>query len=397
MGVSPRAKSEAVSAACLSCGASGMEAFYEAENVPAQTCVLLDSAEESLGFPVASVLLAFCSTCGFIQNIRFQASLIDYSKPTEESQAFSPTFKDFADSLADRLVDRHDLVGKTVLEVGCGKGDFLTLLAARGIGRGLGIDPGYLPERQVTTDGEIEFRREWYHAGSTGLTGDLVLTRHLLEHVPNVAEFFGWLHMSARQTPGSVVFTEVPDTARVLREGAFWDVYHEHCSYFTLGSLARSLRQAGLPVSRLETGYDDQYLLATSELAGKDIVFEEEESAGEIGEMARAFGRTAATTISQWRSRIEEVALDGGSVGVWGGGSKAAAFLAAVPAEDVTVVDINPHKQGKWLPGSGALVEDPSVLAERTPQLVIPMNPIYVDEIRHDLHEMGLDPEIEAL
>ena len=89
---------------------------------------------------VGDLLLGFCERCGFIQNVRFEPRLVDYSKPTEESQAFSSRFQLFAEDLADQLVAEHDLRGKTVLEVGCGKGDFLALLAERGIARGVGID-----------------------------------------------------------------------------------------------------------------------------------------------------------------------------------------------------------------------------------------------------------------
>lgn len=396
-GLGGDAVAEARENTCLACGASGMEAFYQVAGVPAQTCVLLDSESEAADYPTGDILLAFCGSCGFIQNVRFDPNIVDYSKPTEESQAFSPRFTEFASDLADDLVERHHLVGRAVLEVGCGKGDFLQLLLDRGIGSGLGVDPGYLPNRDLEEDPRVHYRREWYDAESTHLTGDLILTRHLMEHVPNVSEFFGWLVSSAEHTDSAVLFTEVPDTARVLKEGAFWDVYHEHCSYFTIGSLARALRNVGLSVERLQYGYDNQYLLATATFSAGTDVFEIEESPEELADLAGQFAATASSAIVSWRKTIEEVMDSGRSVAVWGGGSKAAAFLTAMGRDDLTVVDINPHKQGKWLPGSGVMVEDPGVLQASDPDLVIPMNPIYVEEIREDLTELGLTPRIRPL
>ena len=54
---------------------------------------------------------------------------------------------------------------------------------------------------------------------------------------------------------------ELPDVRRVLDEVAFWDVYYEHCSYFSAGSLARLFRATGFEVLDLALDYDDQYLL----------------------------------------------------------------------------------------------------------------------------------------
>lgn len=387
---------EAREARCLACGREELVAFYEVNGVPAQTCVLLDERAEARDYPMGSILLAYCEGCGFIQNVRFSPDSVDYSKPTEESQAFSGRFNEFAESLADDLVERLDLAGRSVLEIGCGKGDFLRLLVERGVGPALGIDPGFLPNRDEFGP-DVEFRKDWYGAGDTNLTADFIATRHLMEHVPNVAEFFGWLVESAKGTGGAVVFTEVPDTARVLREGAFWDVYHEHCSYFTPGSLARAIRHAGMSVTRLGYGFDGQYLLAESTPGQGGGLFAEEESPEEVGKMVESFAAEAETAIRRWQDVIAEARSSGESVAIWGGGSKAVAFLASLGVQDVTVVDINPHKQGKWLPGIGVEVSAPQLLEEIRPGLVIAMNPIYTGEIRRDLDDMGLSPVMTAL
>jgi SAM-dependent methyltransferase len=382
---------------CRACDRPGPEVFYEVESIPSQTCVLLDSASAAASYPTGSIELAFCRNCGFIQNNVFDPNVVDYSQPTEESQAFSPEFQRFAGDLASRLVERHGLEGRRVLEVGCGKGDFLLLLAERGIAEGIGIDPGYLPNREV--DGaRLEFIKDWYGPDLRHLTADLVVSRHLLEHIPNVAEFTGWLTSSAAATPDAGLFTEVPDVRRVLREGAFWDVYYEHCSYFTLGSLGRMLRRQGLSLERLETGFGGQYLLADAIPGAMAEPHPAEESVAELGADVAVFRAHAEAQVKAWHDRIEDLQRRGEQVAVWGGGSKAVAFLAAVGAiSAITVVDVNPHKQGRFLPGSAAEVEPPGVLTDRKPSLVIPMNPIYEDEIRNDIAAMGLDPAVISL
>src|SRR3546814_5259486 len=89
------------------------------------------------------------------------------------------------------------------------------------------------------------------------------------EHIPDTGRF---IHMISKAVDGrdrTVVFFQVPNATRILDEGAFWDVYYEHCSYFSASALERLFRAAGFAVLDLWTGYDDQYLRSeehTSEL-----------------------------------------------------------------------------------------------------------------------------------
>lgn len=399
--VDRQAIEEARAARCAVCGAEGLDAFYGVDGVPTQSCVLLDSESEAAAYPAGDLLLALCRQCGFIQNVRFESAIVDYSKPTEESQAFSGRFQAFAGDLATRLVERHGLVGGSVLEVGCGKGDFMRLLSDRGVSSGVGIDPGFLPGRVDGDSGEIRFVRDWYDERHVELTADLVLTRHLLEHVPNVGEFLSWLVVSTQRTPGAPLFTEVPDVARVLDEGAFWDVYYEHCAYFTLGSLGRALRHAGLRVDELELAFDDQYILASAVPAPGAEPHPAEEPVSAIVPKVDSFAQVAARSRAAWLARVKDVIDGGGRVCIWGGGSKAVAFLTTLGltdhADQLLVVDINTHKQGKWLPGTQTPVSPPARLATEPPHLVIPMNSVYVDEIRADLERMGLSPIVEPV
>jgi hypothetical protein len=58
------------------------------------------------------------------------------------------------------------------------------------------------------------------------------------------------------------------------------------------------------------------------------------------------------------------------------------------------VVDINPHKQGAFMPGTGQQVVGPESLVEFQPDTVILMNPVYRDEVSRQLVSLGLAPEL---
>lgn len=382
---------------CPACAGARLEEIYRLEPIPVQSCVLLDSADEARAFPRAPLALVFCDTCGFVFNPLFRPELVDYASTTEESQHFSGTFNRFARTLVEDIARTHDLGGKRTLEIGCGKGDFLLALAQRTGTKGLGIDPGFLPDRLPVADTvKIAFQREYFDPERITETPDFVICRHTLEHVPAVGDFIRDVARVAGGRAG--LFFETPDARRVLAEGAFWDIYYEHCSYFTLGSHARLFRAAGLHVTRLWLGYDDQYILQHAE-PGDGAALPEEDDLEAVRALAAGFPGRVAERRAQWKGFVRERHQAGRRVALWGGGSKAVAFLTtnALGDEVAQVIDINPFKQGKFLPGTGHRVDAPESLRDTPPDTVIVMNPIYLDEIRADLATLGLHPELVAV
>jgi threonine dehydrogenase-like Zn-dependent dehydrogenase len=98
---------------------------------------------------------------------------------------------------------------------------------------------------------------------------------------------------------------------------------------------------------------------------------------------------------------VEERRARGGRVAVWGSGSKGVSFLGAIgagAAEAVScVVDINPHRQGRFMVGTGHPIVAPAALREAAPATVVVMNPIYRREVADLLGGLGLEPELLAL
>jgi len=353
-----------------------------------------------MDWPVGDLRLVFCTACGFIQNELFDPDLIDYTQPYEESQAFSATFSRFATNLAERLVNSYGIRRMDVFEIGCGKGDFLKLICESGDNRGLGIDPAFT-EGRLETSADVGVLKEFFSEHNSHLTGDLITCIHTLEHIQPVADFMHLIRQSAEQRSGSIVFIEVPDTMRILSEGAFWDIYYEHCSYFTLGSLGRLMQNAGFSLFSLETGFDGQYLLAEATLseAGPMVASRQQADLEQAAAQVRAFAAASRASIRGWEQRLGEAESAGERVVVWAASSKAVSFLTTLKAGRTIshVVDINPYKHGRFMPGTGQEIVAPEALRDLRPDLVIVMNPIYLDEIRADLARLGLAPEVAAV
>jgi SAM-dependent methyltransferase len=383
---------------CPSCGAAGLEAFYEVPKVPVNSCINVDTRDEALAYPRGHLRLAACPSCGFVCNTRFDRKL-EYSSRYEETQAFSGTFNAFAKRLVQDLVSRHGIRGKTVLEIGCGKGEFLVQLCEVGDNKGIGIDPGYRPER-TQTDAKIEFIRDFYTEEYHDLQADVIVCRHTLEHIEKPQELIRAVRRNIGDRKDVVVFFEVPDVLRVLQEGAFWDLYHEHCSYFTAGSMARLFRAEGFEVTEVEMAYADQYILLMARPADgpTQATFPIEHDLETTLEAVRAFPQTCGRQLAGFRESIRAAAKRGEKTVLWGSGSKGVSFLTTL-GDDVPiecVVDINPHRQGRFMPGSGHPIVAPEALTGVRPEHVVVMNPIYVQEIGRDLARLSLTPRLRA-
>lgn len=393
-----------MNATCVACDAPALQQFHAVDGVPVNSCLLVADEVSARSFPRGDLRLAWCTECGFITNTAFDPARSRYSSDYEETQGFSPRFREFIADLSRDWVDRFSLRGGHVVEIGCGKGEFLVELLRAGVATGVGIDPGVHPER---VPDDVSDRVRWvpgfFPHDLPELVADAVVCRHTLEHIGPVRHFLQEVRAAIGDRRGTAVLFELPGTQHVLDQAWFWDTYYEHCSYFTAGSLARLMRRTGFEVLDVRDAYDGQYLLVEAmpsdvPAPGRPLPVEDDLDA--IARGAEHFARSYGVVVERWRGRVREVAQNGGRVVIWGSGSKGVAFLAALgdDAQHVTAaVDINPFKHGRWMAGTGHRIVAPKELVDLRPTLVVAMNSTYLAEIGDDLADLGLSPVLEGL
>jgi len=387
---------------CPCCGSKQIETFYSAPNVPTNSCILFETEESARACPTGDVTLGFCGACGFIYNADFEPEKTEYSGRYEETQGFSPTFSKFHTALAQRLIDEHGLKEKRVLEIGCGKGEFLLLLAQLGGNIGIGVDPGANPERIIGVDGadKVTLLPEYYTEAHGQQAADFIVCKMTLEHIPAVSKFLTIVRRSLEDQPDTTVFFQIPESRRILETCAFEDIYYEHCSYFSPGSLARVFEQSGFEVLKIGIEYGDQYLtIEAKPTKAAPPAITSHDDLSVLTDLVASFPDRMRAHQAKWRSLVMDAKSAGKSVLLWGSGSKAVSFLTSLDVGDAVqfVTDINPNRQNHYMPITGQRIVDPAELAELKPDIVIIMNEMYETEITADLNAMDLYPEIHCL
>lgn len=388
---------------CPACFANGMQVFYESANVPVHSVLLMRTREEALSYPKGTIRLGFCNSCGFISNTSFDASLHEYSSQYEETQSYSATFNEFHASLAQRLINTYNLHGKIIIEIGCGKGEFVMMLCEMGNNRGVGVDPAYVPERNSSpAKDRVTFINDLYSENYTYLNGDFFVCKMTLEHIHSVNEFVGMIRRSIGTRKDAVVFFQIPNVAYVLRDVAFWDIYYEHCSYFSAGSVARLLRRCGFDILSLSTEYNDQYLTIEARPSNGNAlpILAAENDLPALRSLLHHFSIEYSKRLGVWRDMMRTTIDSGKKAAIWGAGSKGVSFLTKLNVTFETMpfaIDVNPYKHGTFMPGTGQQIVAPEFLKEYQPDTIIIMNPIYKDEIRETLNTLGVRSELVTM
>ena len=385
--------------ACPNCRGTELEDFFTIPNAPTQSLVTIKDRDEALAIPRKDIVLTFCNSCGFIFNSEFDTTIDYYTQGYEDQQGFSPTFVKFITGVTEKVIDRYDIRGKNVIEIGCGKGDFIRLISKLGSNSGIGIDPAYVPGRGDEVE-NVRFIKEFYSEKHGDLEADCITCRHTLEHIHDTCGFMETIRKSIK-TSDPVLFFEVPCIVRILEIQAFWDIFYEHCTYLSPGSLARLFRLNGFEVLDMYLEYDSQYLFIEAKAAegAPEKVHPLEESIEELKAKTRTFVEKINVQLAEWRERLTRFKAEGKKVVVWGGGSKSVGFLTQFADLDAIahVCDINPHMQGNYIPGIGKQYVGPDFLTEFKPDVVIVMNSVYMNEITEDLASRGLHPEMLGL
>jgi len=364
-------------AACPVCSSLTPEVFLRRGGVPVHQNLIFDDPASAVATPRGDLAFACCQDCGFVFNQAFSPALLSYGPSYDNSQMHSPAFREHVRALADHLLRDRGLRGARILEVGCGRGDFLELLAgAPDTGNlGLGFDPSHAGP-DTSADGRIRYFRRYFTPREQHVRADAAVCRHVIEHVPDPLELALALREGLSSSERPRVFLETPCVEWILRNCVFWDFFYEHCSLFSERSMEALLRRAGFAVTQTRHVFGGQYLWTEAELSGYSPYAPD---GGRTLRLAREYAGREDAALRSWEGRLAGL-REAGKVALWGAGAKGAAFANLLdPACELIecVVDLNPNKQGRFLPGTGHPIVGFRELGERGVPNAVLMNPNY--------------------
>jgi len=302
--------------------------------------------------------------------------------------SYSDSWVRHAERYVETVTERFGLgPSSLVMEAASNDGYLLQHVVARGVGA-LGIEPArnvadVARERGIPTVsvflGEQTARAIVDEHG----TADVVAANNVLAHVPDLHDFVAGLGVLLG--PDGVLTIEFPHLLRLIEENQFDTIYHEHFSYFSLGTASRALARHGLEVfdvEELRTHGGSLRIYARHESSrGKPV-------GGAVGELlAReaaagldtlAYYDDFAARVHETKRALLEFLIDarraGRTVVGYGAPGKGNTLLnycgIRTDLLDYTV-DRSPHKQGLFLPGTRIPIHHPDRIAETRPDLVL--------------------------
>jgi len=385
---------------CLVCAGTDLLPVLTLPGVPVLCHGLAADRETALSVPRGDVELVACRGCGHLFNRAFDPTLVGYEGSYDNSLHFSGRYRRYAAATARRLVRRYRLEGRHIVEIGCGRGDFLRMLCERGGNRGTGYDPSAPADATDNAgSGAVTIIGDIYRAGAAW-GADFVCCRHVLEHLLDPVAILRAVREDLGPAGGATFF-EVPDAALLLDQLSVWDVIYEHLSYFSRSSLLTAFARAGLSVRDIRSAFGGQFLWVEA-VSGADATRPSRRGPSRAQRAsATSLAERANRLLTHWQDRIAHYRRDGARLVLWGAGSKGVMFLNLLRLEasdDLPyVVDINPRKLGHHVTGTGQRIIAPADLRQYRPDVVLVMNPEYRDEISRTLLEHEVPARIDLV
>jgi SAM-dependent methyltransferase len=385
---------------CRSCGSSKLVPFLDLGDMP-----VINNLPQSLEAkePKYQLGTAFCPACNLVQ----------LTTEVDENEIFNedyPYFSSFAESLlvhskkhVDGLLEWRKLSDKSlVVELASNDGYLLQYFQQAGVPV-LGIDPSPGPAKAAIAKGiptRIEFFTQAYAQKlvEEGIQADVIIANNVMAHIPDLNGFMGG--MATLIKDDGVITVENPYLRDMVEKVQFDTVYHEHYFYHCVTGVNNLAKRHGLTLFRV-TYHPDmhggtlRYHLSKTAPVERSVVeyLEEERRIGMTSpEYFLSYGQRVQAVCNDLRKMLSDLKSKGKRVVAYGAAAKGAILLnSAKIGPDLVeyVIDKNPAKQNRYMPGVQIPIVGPEKLQESQPDYMLILIWNFKDEVMRQQAEFA--------
>jgi 2-polyprenyl-3-methyl-5-hydroxy-6-metoxy-1,4-benzoquinol methylase len=304
-----------------------------------------------------------CSKCGLVQ---LNNEPVSYYKEVIRASAFSADMRTFRLKQFKEFIEQYSLQNKKIIEMGCGKGEYLQLMKEVGADV-YGIE--FLDESvEFCRVQGLQVYKEYIDCPDISIPSapfDAFFIMNFFEHIPDLNTAL--VGMSNNLSDDGVGIIEVPNFDMMLRNKMFSEFIGDHLFYFTKGTLASTLNINGFEVVECKEVWHDYIISAVVKKKKKTDL-------SNFHKQQKKIEKEICQYLTNYRPK---------QVAVWGAGHQAFAVLSLskLGGRIKYVVDDAPFKQGKYTPATHIPIVSADALLSNAPEAIIVMAGSYSEEI----------------
>ena len=364
---------------CIVCGEElTNEPLITFENMPssAQNIPTIDEIENDKGI---TLNLHHCIKCGLIQ---FDCEPVDYFRDVIRSGGYSTTMTELRRKQYSYLIDKYHLEGKKFLEVGCGQGEFLSVLTEFPV-EVYGIE-NKSDLVELAQEKKLNVKKDFMENENSKIEGapfDVFLSFNFLEHQPKPNDMLNGIYNNLSENGMGLI--TVPSFEYILENDGYYELIRDHIAYYTFDTLRFLLEKNG-------------FLVLEEEIINRDTlsIIVKKRPQINIKNIINSYSKIT----SQVNDYINQKNQEGKHVAIWGASHQGFTIASTASLKDKVdfIIDSAPFKQGKYSPSSHIPIISPEEAMKEDMDSIIIIAPGYVDEIANIIKN-EFDSKIEIM
>lgn len=380
---------------CIACGNQlPGNKLFSLENMPASAQDIPDKDQVNLDKPIKLDLYQ-CNKCGLAQ---FDCSPVDYYQDVIRSGGFSTTMVNLRKKQYTYLINTYALQKKNFLEVGCGQGEFLSVLDEFDV-NAYGIEHREMLVKKAKENGlhvwkDFALNKETalkdpYNVGKY----DVFLSFNFLEHQPEPRGMLECIY--EHLTDKGMGLITVPSLEYILEHDGYYELIRDHLAYYTFETLENLLNSVGFEVLEREIVNRDTLSVIVRK---NKAVIENKKNITQIN--VSGLVRSIDVINTEVEELICKMSFEHKSLAIWGASHQGFTLAATTKLKDFAkyIIDSAPFKQGKYAPASHLPIVSPDYLERNPVDTILIVAPGYTEEIAGIIrNRLGVNVKILVL